>query len=285
MTPATALSAAVGGGEHGPAAEEWPVRLFRRSVLKQNKLREIAALLGTTDDLRCLDIGSDNGVISYLLRKQGGMWKSADLDQEAVDSTRALVKHDVYQIDGGRTPFQDDEFDRVVIIDFLEHIHGDAELVVELHRIIRPGGELIVNVPHAAGGLARRLREALGQTDEKHGHVRPGYTLEGLRELFRGKFRVRAARRYSGFFAEALDAMMVWAVGRLKGKGASSKKGLIVGEGDLRRYEKLFLVYSAVYPLVWCISRLDRLLWLCPGYMLIVKAAIEKPAESKGGRT
>lgn len=285
MTRVTAWSPAVGGGEPGRTAEEWPVRLFKRSVLKQNKFREIAALLGVTENLRCLDIGSDNGVVSYLLRKRGGMWKSADLEQEAVDSTRALVKQDVYQIDGGRTPFRDDEFDKVVIIDFLEHIQGDAEFVSELHRIIRPGGELIINVPHATGGLARKLREALGQTDEKHGHVRPGYTPGGLKELLQGKFRVSTTRRYSGFFAEALDALMVGAVGLLKGKGAPSKKGLIVGEGDLRRYEKLFLVYSAVYPLVWCMTRLDRLLWLCPGYMLIVKAAIEKPVESKGEKT
>ena len=111
---------------------QWPVRLFNKSVLKQRKLKEIALLLGETEGLQCLDIGSDNGVISYLLRQRGGRWKSADLDDAAVRSTRELVQSDVYQIDGRRTPFGTDEFDIVVIVDFLEHIQDDLGFVGEL---------------------------------------------------------------------------------------------------------------------------------------------------------
>jgi SAM-dependent methyltransferase len=281
MTGVSTSSGQVAAGEQSGAVEEWAVRLFHRSLLKQNKLREISALLGPTENLRCLDIGSDNGVISYLLRKQGGAWKSADLEPEAVEAIRALVKHDVYRIDGGRTPFQDNEFDRIVIIDFLEHIQGDAQFVNELHRIISPGGELIINVPHVTRGLARGLRLALGQTDEKHGHVRPGYTLEGLDHLLEGKFRVSSARTYSRFFTEALDALIVWGLSLVKGEGASSKKGIIVGEEDVRRHEKLFLAYSFLYPLMWCVSKLDQLLWWCSGYMLIVKTTTEKATVSR----
>ena len=83
---------------------EWPVRLFNRSVLKQRKFREITAYLGQTQGLSCLDIGADNGVISYLLRQRGGEWQSADLDAQAVAAIRSLVGHKVFQIDGGHTP-------------------------------------------------------------------------------------------------------------------------------------------------------------------------------------
>ena len=51
------------------AGEPWALRLFRKSVLKQRKLREIHGLLGPTEGLRCLDLGSDNGVVSLLLRR------------------------------------------------------------------------------------------------------------------------------------------------------------------------------------------------------------------------
>jgi 2-polyprenyl-3-methyl-5-hydroxy-6-metoxy-1,4-benzoquinol methylase len=107
--------------------DHWPVRLFRKSVLKQNKYNVITTLLGQTDHLHCLDIGSDNGVISYLLRQRGGTWKSADLEDSAVQSIRELVQDDVFKIDGRRTSFEDNEFDRVVIVDFLEHIQTDQE--------------------------------------------------------------------------------------------------------------------------------------------------------------
>jgi SAM-dependent methyltransferase len=266
-------------GEAGrvPAAE-WPVRLFRRSVLKQQKYRAITTLLGAAGGRRCLDIGSDNGVVSYLLRRGGGDWASADLDPAAVDSIRTLVGTDVHRLDGGRTPFRNDEFDRVVIVDLLEHLPDDRRFVEELHRIVRPGGELIVNVPLDHHGLLRRLRYGLGQTDAKHGHVRPGYTLEGLAALLAGRFTLTTARRYSGFFAEATDACLIWGLGRLKGAATGSQKGVIVGEENLRRYANLFRAYSLVYPVVWSLSQLDRLVWWQPGYMLIAKATVDKRA-------
>ena len=65
---------------------DWALKLFRRSVLKQNKFGNITDLLGPTTGLRCLDIGADNGVISYLLRERGGRWASGDLAPVAVDS-------------------------------------------------------------------------------------------------------------------------------------------------------------------------------------------------------
>src|SRR5438876_157247 len=71
--------------------QPWALALFRRSVLKQRKLAEIVAMLGPTEGLRCLDLGSDNGVVSLLLRRRGGRWASADLTAEAVASIRELV--------------------------------------------------------------------------------------------------------------------------------------------------------------------------------------------------
>ena len=62
-----------------PDPGTWPKALFRRSVLKQRKLAELVAMLGPTAHLRCLDLGSDNGVISLLLRERGGSWASGDL--------------------------------------------------------------------------------------------------------------------------------------------------------------------------------------------------------------
>ncbi|MEQ8999846.1 MAG: class I SAM-dependent methyltransferase [Coleofasciculus sp. B1-GNL1-01] len=256
--------------------KEWPLLLFEKSVLKQRKFQEITALLGESTELHCLDIGSDNGVISYLLRQRGGIWKSADLDEHTVDSIRGLVKDNVFQIDGRQTPFADNEFDRVAIIDFLEHIHTDEEFVKELFRIIKPGGELIINVPHIKNSLLRRFRLAIGQTDEKHGHVRPGYTVDDLVSLLMGRFKIVSHRTYSKFFSEAIDTLMTLALDVLKRGGAKSQKGRIVTGQDMKRYQKMFRMYSLVYPVVWLFSKLDGLLLGVSGYMLIVKARIDK---------
>lgn len=254
----------------------WPIRLFHKSVLKQNKFNSISKLLGPTTNLSCLDIGSDNGVISYLFRERGGFWKSADLDEKAVDCIRNLIHENVFQISGQTTPFKDNEFDRVVIIDFLEHIQTDRKFIQELFRIIKPGGELILNVPHIKNSFLRKLRLAMGQTDEKHGHVRPGYTIESLKEILGSEFHLTFTQTYSKFFSESVDTLMTLGLSLLKGKEKKSSKGMIVAQGDLDKHQKMFKIYSFIYPILWMFGKLDGLLFWRSGYMLLAKAKTTK---------
>jgi SAM-dependent methyltransferase len=260
------------------AEAQWPIRLFKRSVLKQQKLRELSAMMGpVAANGRYLDIGSDNGVISYLLRQRGGNWSSVDLDQQTVNAIRSLVGNEVYQIDGASTPFADNTFDCVMIVDFLEHIHDDARFVAELHRILKPDGVLIVNTPHAKDSWLRRLRLALGQTDEKHGHVRHGYTLESLRTLLADRYTIQTSGTYSKFFTELVDTLIVQAVYFMqRNKQDWSKKGAVVTGQDLDRNKKMFYIYSLIYPVVWLISRLDALLFFRSGYALVARARVNK---------
>ncbi len=247
----------------------WAVALFRRSVLKQRKLAEIVDLLGPTAGLACLDLGSDNGVVSLLLRERGGSWSSGDLTDEAVASIRSLVGEDVHLVSGERLPFPDAAFDRVAVVDMLEHVPDDAAFVAELARVTRSGGRLVLNTPHLKRTALRRLRHSLGQTDEKHGHLRPGYTVERLREILAPHFELERHHTYSRFFSEAVDTALNWGMERL-GK-RSSAKGMVVTGEDVSRYRKLFRAYSAIYPLVWILTRLDALA-PASGYMLIASA-------------
>jgi 2-polyprenyl-3-methyl-5-hydroxy-6-metoxy-1,4-benzoquinol methylase len=252
---------------------EWALALFRRSVLKQRKFAEVARMVGPTEGLRCLDLGSDNGVVSLLLRAQGGQWASGDLTEQAVASIRGLVSEDVHQVEGGRLPFADASFDRVAVVDMLEHVPDEAAFVAELARVTRPGGRLVINTPHLKRTLLRRLRHALGQTDEQHGHLRPGYTAERIRELLQGRFVPEAQRTYSRFFSELLDTLLNWGMQRLGKRGSS--KGMVLTEGDLRKHRRMFRAYSLVYPFALAFSHLDALLPFTSGYMLILAARRE----------
>ena len=108
-------------------------------------------------------------------------------------SIRELVGSDVHRVHGERLPFADAEFDRVVVVDMLEHVADDRAFVDELARVAAarrpPGGQ------HAAPAetALRRLRHRLGLTDERHGHVRPGYTLAELRALLEPAIRLGRA--------------------------------------------------------------------------------------------
>jgi ubiquinone/menaquinone biosynthesis C-methylase UbiE len=250
--------------------KDWAQALIARSVLKKRKLRELETSLGETSGLRCLDLGSDNGVISLLLRRRGGSWASADLTDESVASIRALVGEDVHKTDGRRLPFADASFDRVAIVDMLEHVPDEQAFAAEIARVCRPGARLVINTPHLRHTLLRRFRHALGQTDEKHGHVRPGYTVDQVTALFGPAFSLDGHRTYSRFFSELVDTVVNLGVAGIGKKG--SAKGMVVTGADLARHGRAFRFYAAVYPLLAAVAALDALIPFVPGYMLIATA-------------
>ena len=259
---------------------DWALSLFRKSVLKQAKYRRITDLLEDPAGRRCLDIGADNGVISLLLRRLGGRWASADLDEHTVASIRELVGEDVHRMQGARSPFPDRTFDQVVVVDYLEHIPDDGAFAQELARILKPGGRVIINVPHLKPrSLLNRFRHAIGLTDEWHGHLRPGYSLEGIRTLLGPRFEIERAVTYSKAFSELVDTGLnglYVAMQRGAGDHRNSSKGTVVTGADLRKRRKQFLLLSGLYPFLWGIAKLDALLPLQPGYKLIVRARLAR---------
>lgn len=250
--------------------EPWALRLFRKSPLKRDKVAALLSVLGPVDGKRCLDLGSDNGVVSLLLRQQGGSWASGDLTPETVEAIRGLVETDVHLVTEDKLPFVDREFDLVVVADMIEHVEGEARFVAELARVLKPSGRLIVNTPHVRNTALRRLRLRLGQTDEKHGHLRPGYTRESLARLLRDRFEIGETKSYTKAFSETIDTVMQFGLESLGKKG--SKKGVVVTGGDLNRHARLFTVYSAIFPFVWAFSRMDALLPGNDGYRLLLVA-------------
>lgn len=260
------------------SAAEWHQKLFDKSLLKQSKLKNLVELIGGTKGHHCLDIGGDNGVVSLRLRELGGTWHSADINEKAVDSIGKLVgKENAFLMTDHRLPFNDATYDLVVIIDMLEHLDEDEAFVRECHRVLKPNGILIANVPHVKRfSFIRGLRKLLGLTDDLHGHVRPGYTEQELYDIMKDGFDITDSNTYNRFFVELVDTGVQFA-GSFLGGGATAEgevsKGNLIDAEDFTRYRKAFRFYNLVYPFLWIAAQLDRLLFWTSGYSLVVRSA------------
>ena len=77
-------------------------------------------------------------------------------------------------------PYADNSFDRAICLDVLEHLtfEDQPRALRELHRVLRPGGELLVSVPNLAHLQSRihflvRGRLIRTASEEKHPGDRP----------------------------------------------------------------------------------------------------------------
>src|ERR1700737_3873442 len=95
-----------------------------------------------------VDVGGGTGAI---LKQLGNPEKKAgiDLAPEAISFCRQRGLNNVRQGDIRALPFADASFDAVICSSVLYHewVSDVGEAVQEMHRILRPGGALLINVP------------------------------------------------------------------------------------------------------------------------------------------
>lgn len=139
-------------------------------VARRKLLRDLVAGRSTAKPLRILDVGSGTGY-NHTVLSQFGAVVNVDFSAEALRLSRErglpnLVLSNVQQVG-----LRDDCMDVATALDVLEHTDDDLAAMRELHRILRPGGALVLTVP-AYGFLWSEHDEAL--------HHRRRYTASEL---------------------------------------------------------------------------------------------------------
>ncbi len=103
---------------------------------------------------RVLDLASPK-LLAVVLARHGVLVTSVDQLEREIETWRALAGNvpglELQVADGRALPFEDSSFDRAYSISVLEHIEapGDAKALGELARVVRPGGRVLVTLPHA----------------------------------------------------------------------------------------------------------------------------------------
>jgi SAM-dependent methyltransferase len=101
---------------------------------------------------KVLEIGLGEGADSERLIRRGARWSGVDLTAEAVDRVRTrltlrkLPHDELRQGSVLDLPFADGTFDMVFSHGVLHHVPDIRQAQSEIHRVLRPGGELVIMV-------------------------------------------------------------------------------------------------------------------------------------------
>jgi SAM-dependent methyltransferase len=270
----------------GAAAEPWQLRLFSKTLKKQQKLRLLLSQLGEARDLDCLLVtnGDNNGALNWHFRDHGGRWTWVENERDHVDEMQQLLGETVLLGEPERIPAPDASFDAVISIDVHEHLQDCVPFSRELARVTRPGGRVIVTTPN--GGALRPvtvLKHLVGMTPERYGHVVVGYDVRQHEAMLRqAGLEPTGHGSYSHFFTELLELAVNFAyvmVLARRGKVRAREGEIAPASRDqLRAVEKQYRLYRLAWPVLLAISRLDVLLSFLTGYAVSVVA--RKPETS-----
>ena len=103
---------------------------------------------------RLLDLGSGPGKFAEVARRRFNAI-SVDISMHALRTARARGL-DVVVSDGGSLPFASGTFDVVTMWDTIEHLSQPVAALREIHRILRPGGLLMLSTGDV-NSLCKRL--------------------------------------------------------------------------------------------------------------------------------
>ncbi|OGO49343.1 MAG: hypothetical protein A2148_00070 [Chloroflexi bacterium RBG_16_68_14] len=134
--------------------EDTPRVYNDRSVLVRELFwRRLGALLSLSRAAarnRVLDFGGGNGVLAPTLSRLYREVVCVDLRTEIVEElvrSEGLANVSVHAGELAALGLPADHFDTIIAADVLEHIRWLEPLVGELHRLLAPGGELLVSAP------------------------------------------------------------------------------------------------------------------------------------------
>lgn len=173
--------------------ERWYTKLFGPPILglriRARYLRPILEDLELPLRAKIADAGSGRGCFTFFTARLFPQAQVTGMDIEEPQVRRnnqiaeilgywncRFQRQDVTKLPAG------EEYDFILSTDNLEHLEQDRNQCSVFYRALKPGGSILFHVPHVTRNLFGWRRPNFMGIE---GHVRPGYTLDGLCGMLR----------------------------------------------------------------------------------------------------
>ena len=241
-----------------PDGTDYSLDVFRRAVPAQVRTREMLRLLGSTRSDQCLDLSGGDASTTYWLTRSGGVWSSLAPSEPSAEARRRFLGDRVSVFTGLPLPFPDKAFDVAVVGDPLTRLSDLDRLVSELHRVLKPAGRVVLDVPHARPISWLRPLQRTMPAFYVGGEFRPGYSERDLFMLLKDGFDVQQVRSYSRFFLTLTELLVQRTVQAARIRSDSALR--------IKR------TYAMAYPFFLAAIQADKLLFWTRGYRLAALA-------------
>jgi 2-polyprenyl-3-methyl-5-hydroxy-6-metoxy-1,4-benzoquinol methylase len=132
-------------------------------------------------DLKILDVGCGDGVISEPIMKMGNYVASVELPTVATLAKKCNVSS-VMAGDAEELAFASESFDLVIASEVVEHLWQPQSFLDEAHRVLKVGGYMIIETPEGEEGL----------NYDSHRHF---FTVERLKHMLSTRFTLSEVKR------------------------------------------------------------------------------------------
>ncbi|MBU1044136.1 MAG: class I SAM-dependent methyltransferase [Candidatus Omnitrophica bacterium] len=129
-------------------AQEFDAKMNRYDLSTRLKLIFYEELSVELKDKLVLDAGSGTGWFSREAEKLGGRIISLDMGIELLKKVKQKCQSDAVAGDVLDLPFKKDIFDVLISTEVIEHTVDPKRAVMEMCRVLKPGGKLILTTPN-----------------------------------------------------------------------------------------------------------------------------------------
>jgi ubiquinone/menaquinone biosynthesis C-methylase UbiE len=116
--------------------------------IKPNDPGKLRSLVNLPVSGNLLDVGGGTGRISFMLRDSVTRIVIADSSIGMLTQARNKNCFIIVCSNSEGLPFEDDSFERVIMVDALHHVFDYRATAIELWRVVKPGGRIVIEEPN-----------------------------------------------------------------------------------------------------------------------------------------